>query len=41
MVSIRHEQMAELTPVEGGGLVACHLQTTGLELRGKPLPVPV
>jgi hypothetical protein len=25
------------TPVEGGGTVACHLQTTGPVLAGRPL----
>jgi peptide/nickel transport system ATP-binding protein len=41
VMSICHQEMPELSPVEGGGSVACHLQTTGLELRGKSLPVPV
>jgi oligopeptide/dipeptide ABC transporter ATP-binding protein len=41
VMSICHEHMPELTEVEGGGKVACHLQTTGLELQGKSLPTPV
>jgi peptide/nickel transport system ATP-binding protein len=30
-------EMPEHTPVVGGGTVACHLQTQGLDLQGKPL----
>lgn len=34
-----HETRPEHTPVDGGGTVACHLQTTGPKLAGRPVPV--
>ncbi len=37
-MEICHAEMPALTPVDGGGWVACHLQTHGLELRGRSLP---
>lgn len=34
-----HEVRPEHTPVDGGGTVACHLQTAGPKLAGRPVPV--
>lgn len=38
VMDICHVEMPPLTPVDGGGAVACHLQTSGMELKGKSLP---
>ena len=37
VMDICKERMPAMTPVDGGGEVACHLQTTGPELAGSPL----
>ncbi|MEO5902090.1 MAG: oligopeptide/dipeptide ABC transporter ATP-binding protein [Ilumatobacteraceae bacterium] len=42
-MDVCHAEMPGPTPVDGGGSVACHLQTSGLTLAGRPLkdvPVP-
>lgn len=36
-MDVCHEQVPELTPVDGGGVVACHLQTSGPSLAGRSL----
>ena len=36
-MDVCREQMPELTPVQGGGSVACHLHTSGPTLAGGPL----
>ena len=36
-LDICEHEMPEATPVEGGGTVRCHLQTSGPELDGQPL----
>jgi peptide/nickel transport system ATP-binding protein len=36
-MDVCREELPALTPVEGGGLVACHLQTAGPKLNGSPL----
>jgi peptide/nickel transport system ATP-binding protein len=38
VMDVCRESMPAMTPVEGGGEVACHLQTTGATLAGRPLP---
>lgn len=37
VMDVCNESMPELTPVEGGGSVACHLQSSGPALAGQPL----
>jgi peptide/nickel transport system ATP-binding protein len=42
-MDVCREVMPDMTPIEGGGTAACHLQTSGPELRGKSLtelPLP-
>jgi oligopeptide/dipeptide ABC transporter ATP-binding protein len=37
VMEVCRTEMPALTPVDGGGEVACHLQTTGRQLNGRPL----
>lgn len=40
VMDVCRSEMPPMTPVESGGEVACHLQSTGPALAGRPLPGP-